>query len=715
MARQCIRKVAILGAGVMGAQIASVFANAGIQCLLFDLASNGANKNATAIDSIKRLHGLKPAPLAMPSLVAAITPANYDDDLLALKECDLIIEAIAERIDFKKSLFSKITPHINQTAILATNTSGLSINELSQFMPPALRPRFCGIHFFNPPRYMRLVELITHAQTDIAIIDFLESFLVRRLGKGVLRAKDTPNFIANRVGVFSMLSVIHHASKFALPLEVVDALTGSCLGRPKSATLRTADVVGLDTMHYVIKTMADNLPIDPWSRYYALPPWLKQLVSQGALGQKTGAGIYKKEGTEILVFDIDSGSYRAATRTPSTAVQACLAIKSPAERLTALHESSDPHAQFLWSHFRDLFHYAAVHGQSIAHNLRDVDLALCWGFGWKEGPFTTWQQADWHKIVNYIQADLDEGITMADTPLPAWATDKKFAGAYTTAGAYSPEVKTYQARSKLSVYQRQLVTTPLLGETQAAGETIFENAGVRLWHLGDDIGIVSFKTKMNIINEAVLDGINEAISLAEQAYKGLILWQQQGEHFSVGADLTSFATAVQTGNLQQIHAIIDKFQRTALRLRYCSIPTVAAIKGMVFGGGCELMLHCDQTIAACETYVGLVEAGVGLLPAGGGTKEFARRAALAAGNNDVLVAIQDKYMLIAKAEVSSSGVDAKAKEFLQAGDRIIFNVDELLYCAKASINYLVELGYQAPLPAKFRVAGKQALPRYKLH
>ena len=706
---QAITKVAVLGAGVMGAQIAALLANAGIKTLLYDLPSETGDPNAIIKQSLQRLTKLKPAPLASTGAIAAITPANYDDDLKLLNSCQLIIEVIAERLDLKKSLFGKIAPHINEHAILASNTSGLGINELAQHMNPKLRPRFCGVHFFNPPRYMSLVELIANDNSDATILVQLEEFLVSTIGKSVLYAKDTPNFIANRVGVFSMLSVIHHAEQFNIPLEIVDALTGSILGRPKSATLRTADVVGLDTMGYVVNTMAEHLTIDPWAKYYVLPEWVQALVKQGALGQKTGAGIYKKDKAGIHVLDIASKDYRLADKIPDEAVLQILAIRDPAERFAALYKSEAPQAQFLWSHFRDLFHYCAVHGASISHSLRDIDLALRWGFGWKEGPLTTWQLAGWQTIIDYINADIDAGKTMADTPLPHWLSDKSFQGVYTTKGAYAPEDKTYRPRSQLAVYQRQIFPDPVLGETYPSGETLFENDSIRCWHMGDDIAIVSFKTKMNTINESVLAGIEQAVEVAEQDFKGLILWQQKGTHFSVGADLKGFATAVKNNDLPAIETMLVRFQTTALKLRYAKVPTIAAVKGMVFGGGCELMMHCSHTIAACETYIGLVEAGVGLLPAGGGTKEFALRAAKQAGDGSVIKAIQPYYMQIAKAEVTASGIDAQQRDFIKATDKVIFNPHELLYVAKKQVEYLHDSAYQAPLPTTFRVAGKSGI------
>jgi 3-hydroxyacyl-CoA dehydrogenase len=323
--------------------------------------------------------------------VKQIVAANYDEHLALLKDCDLVIEAISERMDWKKALFEKVAPHIAPNAIFASNTSGLSITELSKTLPAELRKRFCGIHFFNPPRYMRLVEIIPTPDTDPAILDRLETFLTTTLGKGVIRAKDTPNFVANRVGVFSMLATMHHTTQFNLGFDVVDALTGTAIGRAKSATYGTADVVGLDTMAHVIKTMGDTLPADPWAAFYRAPDWLAQLVAKGALGRKAKAGVYMKKGKDIHVLDLALKDYRPSAGDVFVEVQAILKEKNPGDQLAKLRASSSPQAQFLWSIFRDLFHYAAVHLGDIAHSARDVDLAIRWGFGWTRGPFELWQ------------------------------------------------------------------------------------------------------------------------------------------------------------------------------------------------------------------------------------------------------------------------------------------------------------------------------------
>ena len=708
-----IRKAAVLGAGVMGAQIAAHLVNADVETLLFDLAAKDAPKNGIALKAIQNLGKLSPAPLADKARAQAIVPADYDEHLALLADCDLVIEAIAERLDWKLGLYAKIAPHLNPRAIVASNTSGLSINSMAEALPAALRPRFCGIHFFNPPRYMHLVELIPDHATDPAVLDALEGFLTTTLGKGVVRAKDTPNFIGNRIGVFSMLATMHHTRQFGLGFDAVDALTGPAIGRPKSATYRTADVVGLDTMAHVIKTMADTLPDDPWHRHFKAPEWLAALIARGALGQKTGAGFYRKAGKDIVVLDVthmrvlpqepghplpDSSKeldYRASAQKASDAVAAILAIRDPAEKFARLRASSDPQAQFLWATFRDLFHYTAYHLAAIADTARDVDFAIRWGYGWKLGPFETWQAAGWQQVAAWIVEDIKAGKAMSDAPLPAWVTDGRN-GVHGADGSFAPKTGKPQARSAHPVYRRQLFPDPLLGERFDRGGSAFENDGVRLWHLGDDVGIVSFKTKMNTVNDAVLDGLQRAIGESERRFKALVVWQT-GEPFSAGADLKGAMGLLQAGKVAELEAMIANFQTTSMKLKYSLVPVVAAVRGMALGGGCEFQMHSARTVAALESYIGLVEAGVGLLPAGGGLKEIATRCGLA---GDPFEGVKRIFETVAMAKVSGSALEAKQMGLLRDSDVVVFNAFELLYVAKNVAGSLAESGWRPPLPAR---------------
>ncbi|TDV09869.1 3-hydroxyacyl-CoA dehydrogenase/enoyl-CoA hydratase family protein [Paraburkholderia caballeronis] len=736
MSNFIIRKVAVLGAGVMGAQIAAHLINARVPVLLFDLPAKEGPKNAIALKAIENLKKLSPAPFGVKDDAQFITPANYEDDIEKLAECDVVIEAIAERMDWKHDLYRKVAPHLNPNAIFASNTSGLSITELSKGFDDALKARFCGVHFFNPPRYMHLVELIPTEHTKPEILDQLETLLTSVVGKGVVRAKDTPNFIANRVGVFSILAVIAEAKQFGLRFDEVDDLTGSRLGRAKSATFRTADVVGLDTMAHVIKTMQDNLAADPFFPVYETPAVLAALVQKGALGQKSGAGFYRKEGKTIKVLDPNSGEYVDGGGKADELIGRILK-RPPAERLKLLRETQHPQAQFLWAIFRDVFHYIAVHLESIADNAREVDFAIRWGFGWNEGPFEDWQAAGWKQVAEWVKEDIDAGKALASAPLPAWVFDGPVAqagGVHTAEGSWSPAAQRFVPRSTLPVYERQVFRAPLAGEAGADpkqwGNTLFETEHVRAWtdsRAGeDDVVIVSFKSKMNTIGPGVLEGLIRAIELAEQRYKAVVVWQPTslklgtpGGPFSAGANLEEAMPAFMMGGAKGIEPFVKNFQQSMLRVKYANVPVVTAVSGIALGGGCELMLQSAKRVAHVESYVGLVEVGVGLVPAGGGLKEAALRAADAANAagaapGDLLRFLQKSFENAAMAKVSGSALEARAMGYLKPSDTIVFNVFELLDTAKQEARALAAAGYRPPLrPTQIPVAGRSAISTIK--
>jgi 3-hydroxyacyl-CoA dehydrogenase len=700
----------------MGAQIAAHCVNAKLPVVLFDLASKEGPKNGIVLRAIDNLKKLNPAPLGNPDDTAYIQAANYDDDLALLKDCDLVIEAIAERMDWKRALYEKVAPHLASHAIFASNTSGLSIDALSKGFDAALGARFCGVHFFNPPRYMHLVELIATSRTKPEIMDQLETFLTTVLGKGVVRALDTPNFVANRVGTFGMLATIAEADKFGLTFEVVDELTGSKLGRAKSATFRTADVVGLDTMGHVIKTMQDTLGDDPFHPMFATPKVLAALVEKGALGQKSGAGFYKKVGKDILRFDVAKGDYVPTGTKADAGVMKILKNKDWGERLRALRASSAPEGQFLWAIFRDAFHYSAVHLATIADNARDVDLALRWGFGWSTGPFEIWQSAGWAEVAGWIKEDIDSGKALAKAPLPAWVFSGKVAeakGVHSIKGSYSPQRDEFVPRSDLPVYRRQVFRASVAGEGASsaadAGTTVFEDESVRIWTPDQEVLVLTLKTKMRAIGPGVTTGIGRAVDEAEKGYSGLVVWSP-GEPFSVGADLQGMMPLFASGGVDALEPEEKRMQDAMLRLRYAQVPTVAAVSGMALGGGCELAVSCARRVAHFESYIGLVEVGVGLIPGAGGLLYGARRAAeehALAPDAQRLAFLKKYFMNAAMANVSKSASEARRMGYLLPADTIVFNVHELLGAAIREAKTMYESGYRPPLKLKsFPVAGR---------
>ena len=722
MADFVVRKAAVLGAGVMGAQIAAHLVNAKVDVLLYDLPAKDGPKSAIATRAIDGLKKLNPAPLGHPDLAAFIRPANYEDDLERLRDCELVIEAIAERMDWKHDLYRKVAPFVREDAIFATNTSGLSIAALAEGVDAALRPRFCGVHFFNPPRYMHLVELIATPATQPGILDRLETFLTTTLGKGCVRAKDTPNFIANRIGTFGMFATVAEAARFGLAYDVVDDLTGEKLGRAKSGTFRTADIVGLDTIGHVMKTMQDALRDDPFAAAYATPPDFATLIGKGALGQKTGAGFYRRDGKAVLRFDPARGDYVPAGAKADETVARILKKKDPAERLKLLRESTNPQAQFVWAILRDSWHYAACKLGEIADNARDVDLAMRFGFAASQGPFEAWQLAGWAQVAQWIKADIDAGKALAGVPLPAWVFDGPVAergGVHQPEGSWSPARAQFVARSTHPVYRRQLFPVTLAGENaptgHTGGKTVFEDESIRLWvvegHGREEVLIASIRTKVHAIGPGVIAGLLKGVELAEREYKGLVVWMPD-DPFSYGADLQAMLPVFMSGGAAAIGEAEKALQDAMLRLRYAQVPTVAAVANMALGGGCELAMYCAKRVAHLESYIGLVEVGVGLIPGGGGLAFGARRAAESqAGAPDayLLDFLKRYFMAAATAQVSRSAIEAQAIGYLLDSDPIVFNRNELLYTAIREARAMSDAGWRAPRKSTFRVAGRAGI------
>jgi len=711
MSRFNVRKVAVLGA-----QIAAQLVNLKVPVVLFDLPAKEGPKNGIVLNAIANLKKLKPSPIGVAADADLIEPANYEDDLKKLKGCDLVIEAIAERMDWKSDLYHKIAASVGKNAILASNTSGLSITELSQALPEQLRPRFCGIHFFNPPRYMHLVELIATPTTEPGVLDQLEAFVTSGLGKGVVRAKDTPNFIANRIGIGNMLMTMQEVQRYGLTYDVVDDLTGKRLGRASSGTFRTADVVGLDTLGHVIKTQQGKLSLDadPFYAAFSTPADLAKLIELGNLGQKTKAGYFKKVGREVLRFDLKSGSYVPAGA-KANAVYGRMLQRPAAERLKLLRESTGAEGQFLWAILRNGFHYAAVHLQSIAHTARDVDQAMRWGFGMQQGPFELWQEAGWLEVAQMVQADIDAGKAICKAPLPDWVFKGPVAeagGVHTDKGSWNPGTGQFEPRRTLPVYQRQIFPELLLGEggprAIGAGKTVFEDKAIRVWTLDDEVLIASLKTKMHVISPQVAEGFAKALDAAESEYQGLVIWPGS-EPFSVGADLESMLPGYVAGGADLVGSMEQELQEMMLRVRYAQVPVVAAIRGMALGGGCELSVHCARRVAHLESYMGLVEVGVGLVPGGGGLAYIARRAAenaQASTGKDLLPFLTEGFTAAAMAKVGTSAIESRQLGYLQWSDVIVPHKDEVLHVAISEAKTMHQAGWRAPLKRLFPVAGR---------
>lgn len=719
-----VRKAAVLGASLMGAQIAAHLVNAGIEVLLFDQPGKEGEPNGLIKQALSALQSMKPGALAVESWIQFIQPANYDHDLVLLRECDLIIEAIPERIDWKRDLFAKISPFLSDRVLLLSNTSGLCIEKLSLGVDESLRSRFCGIHFFNPPRFSSLVEIIPHSNTDPAMVEQLETFLVSRLGKCVVVAKDSPNFIGNRIISFSMISTLIQAEKFGIPPDMVDLLTGSLIGRPATATFRALDIIGLDVVVHMLRTMESELQSDPWHAHFKIPDWITSLVQKGMLGEKTKAGIYRRIKDELQVTD-KLGNYRPVQQRLSPELVNILQIQDLRARFQRLRLSALPEARFLWAIFRDLFHYCAYHLSTIAETARDLDRVMRAGFGFQQGPFEIWQSIGWKTVIEWIEEDLQTKSTLAKVSLPGWVNELGESGVYRQHTAFSPKRGIFVGPSKLPVYHRQLYPDKFMFEREEE-RPIFETDAIKMWWANDGVvngmvngasngasngssngvAILSFKTGHNVITKEVLEGILESIKRAEFSARALLLWQRQGEDFSFGANLHSLLDAARKGQMQLIADSVKLFQKVCQALRYATIPTIAVTRGRVLGGGCELMMHCTATVAALESYPGLVEVGAGLIPAGGGSKEMARRASIDIFGIDPLQILNNHFDTIASSVVAKSAPDAKRLGFLNDKDLVVMNPAETLYVAKQLALCLSESNYSPPLKQKIKVAGK---------
>jgi len=719
-------KVAVLGSGTMGGQIAAHFANLGIEVVMFDMSEDALNA------SLQTMKKLKPTPLAIPSILDSIQTATYES-LDLLSECDFILESVVENLDIKKQLFAKIAPYVNEDAIVVTNTSGLSINTIAEHAPEGLRSRIFGVHFFNPPRYLPLVEIIRTQYSDEALLHKAEGFITSALGKEVVYANDNPAFIANRIGVFSFMAVLKHAENFGIAPDTVDALTGKRIGRPPSASFRTLDVVGLDVMKNVVKNIFDNAKDDPWLDLFELPDWVEGLIEQGALGSKTRKGIYEKRGKDIYVFDTGLGDYRLSDKTISPVVKKLIKDNGTIENaLLELSECDDPQAQFLWSVHRDVFHYACYQLEHIADTVRCVDMALRSGFAWSRGIFEQAQMVDWEAMCGKLLSEISIYKTLANVAMPDWAFEHSFV--YSNEGAYSPKLGKYVPRSNHPVYDRQLYKPLLAGEKSYEQQILLDCEMTKLIDLGDGIASLSFKTKMNVISMGVIQDINKSLDFLEDEGFHALIFKQEKEHFCAGANLYEIISAVKLGLLEKEPGVAAKAKKKAfevmnpnlpklgelasvrrtvamlqammMRLKHGKILTIGAIDGLALGGGCELALHCNRLVASMNSYIGLVEVGVGVLPAGCGSKEMALRAYSQKEGDDIFPLFAKYFEQIAMAKVSASALEAKEMGYLRTDDVIIANPNELLFVAKQQAIAMLESGYKMPQDKTFKVVGK---------
>jgi 3-hydroxyacyl-CoA dehydrogenase len=719
-------KIAVLGSGTMGGQIAAHFANLGFEVVMFDTSHEALSK------SLNMMKKLKPTPLASQSVIGLIKTSTYDT-MDVLSKCDFIIESVVENLDIKKQLFSNIAPYVNDDAVLVTNTSGLSIQKIAEHSPESLRSRIFGVHFFNPPRYLPLVELIRTSFSDEKLLHKAEGFITSALGKEVVYAKDSPAFIANRIGVFSFLAVLKHAENFSLSADTVDALTGKRVGRPASATFRTLDVVGLDVMSNVVKNIYENAKDDPWVELFKLPDWIDNLIAEGSLGSKTKKGIYEKIGKDIYVYDPASDQYRLSDKTISSEVKKILKENGNIENsLLALSKCDDPQAQFLWSVHRDVFHYACYQLEHVAETVRCVDLALKSGFAWQRGIFEQVQLTGWSEVRDSLNMDINNGAALSSESLPSWVLDKSFV--YSDEGAYDPNKNQYTPRSSHPVYDRQLFKPLLKGEKQHQQDILLDGESTKLVDIGDGVASISFKTKMNVLSSSVLTELPKCLDFLEDNGFNALIFKQEQEHFCAGANLYEIISAIKLGLLEKdpgvtskakkkafelmhpelpklgklysIKKIVAMLQELFMRLKHGKILTIAAVDGLALGGGCELLLHCNKVIASMNSYIGLVEVGIGALPAGCGSKEMTLRAYTNKETDDIFPLLSKYFEQIAMAKVSASALEAKEMGYLKADDVIIANPNELLYVAKQQALALLDSGFKSPLDSTFKVVGK---------
>ncbi|MNU28472.1 putative 3-hydroxyacyl-CoA dehydrogenase [compost metagenome] len=713
MTNRTIKKVAVLGSGVMGSRIACHFANIGLEVLLLDIvpkdAPEGDTKTRNKIVNDALTFALKsnPSPIYSKRFAQRISTGNFDDDMQRIADCDWVIEVVIERLDIKKQVFEKVECYRKPGSLITSNTSGIPIHLMAEGRSEDFKQHFCGTHFFNPPRYLKLLEIIPTNDTLPEVTDFLMHYGEKFLGKTTVLAKDTPAFIGNRIGVFSIMSLLQYVVKSGMTIEEVDKLTGPVVGRPKSATFRTADVVGLDTLALVANSLVENVPDDEAIEALKVPDFVNKMIANKWLGSKTEQGFFKKvkgEGgkSEIHALDLNTMEYRPSNKVKFAALEASKPVDDLRQRLKLLVNFKDKAGEFYRATLYPLFIYSANRIPEISDELYKIDDAIKAGYGWELGPFETWDALG---VADTVKALQDAGHTV-----PAWVTEMLNAGHSAFYKIENGKRLYYDIPSKSYKIIPGTEDFILLDNIRESS-TIWKNSGTTITDLGDGILNLEFHTKMNSIGGEVIEGINKAIDLAEQQYKGLVV-SNNGANFSAGANVGMIFMMAVEQEFDELDFAIRQFQNTMMRIRYSSIPVVAAPHNMALGGGCELCLHADKVVAHAETYMGLVEFGVGLIPGGGGTKEFALRLSDELKEGDVaLNAYRDRFLTIGQAKVSTSAEEAFELGYLRRGkDRVVVSYNRLLAEAKAACLELANAGYVKPQQRKdINVLGKTAL------
>ena len=715
--KRAIKKVAVIGSGIMGSGIACHFANIGVEVLLLDIlprelteveSKKGLTleskmvRNRIVNEHLANALKSKPSPIYHSKFAQRITTGNTTDDLEKIATADWIIEVVVERLDIKKSVFEQIEKYRKPGTLITSNTSGIPIHFMSEGRSDDFQKHFCGTHFFNPARYLKLFEIIPGPQTVPEVIDFLTGYGEKFLGKTSVVAKDTPAFIGNRIGIYSIQSLFHLVNEMDLTVEEVDKLTGPVIGRPKSATFRTVDVVGLDTLVHVANGIFENCPNDEAHDLFQMPAFITKMSENNWLGSKTNQGFYKKVDKDILTLDLKTLEYRPAKKASFATLELTKTIDKPINRFKILVKGTDKAGAFYRKSFAGLFAYVSNRIPEIADEIYKIDDAMKAGFGWENGPFEIWDAIGITKGIEMMKA---EGQTPAD-----WVIDMLASGNSSFYTVKEGTTYFYNLSSKAQIKvpgQDAFIILNNIRETKK----VWSNSGAIIQNLGNGILNLEFQSKMNTIGGDVLQGINKAIDLAEKEYQGLVIGNQ-GANFSVGANIGMIFMMAVEQEYDELNMAIKMFQDTMMRVRYSGIPVVVAPHGMTLGGGCEMSMHADKVVAAAETYIGLVEFGVGVIPGGGGSKEMTLRAADLFHKNDVeLNVLQEYFLSIAMAKVSTSAYEAFDTGVLQHGkDVIVVNKDRQIAEAKKHALLMAEAGYTQPIRRKdIKVLGKQAL------